>query len=48
MTDDKTESLTLEEYNRMEEQRKRRNTWSIACEVTMGVDGAPWHVWENT
>ena len=40
-TDEEIDSLTLEQYNDIEEQRDQRNAWSVSREVARRVDGAP-------
>ena len=41
LTDEDIVNLSLDEYNKLEEQRDERNAWGVANEVAMRVDGAP-------
>ena len=41
LTNEDIVNLTLDQYNKIEEQRDQRNAWGVASEVAMRVDGAP-------
>ncbi|KAL9965166.1 hypothetical protein ACROYT_G028929 [Oculina patagonica] len=43
LSEDEISSLSLQEYEEMEEERMRKNAWRVAIEVAARVDDAPVH-----
>lgn len=43
LSEDEISSLSLQEYEEMEEERMRKNAWRVAIEVATRVDDAPVH-----